>query len=142
MPVPAGPLSVVYGHWSPRQREHDARRAKVLAEEQQAVDKVRALRVEKARLAEMIATRVRQLHEHMLRRWATYQRHLVRKHPVGAALIQFLHPALPTLPDWTQRLLAASVRAASSTAPEDSTSVATPGTGEGSRRGSTWPARG
>lgn len=59
---------------------------------------------------EILATRVRQLHEHTPRRWGTYQRHLVREHPVGAALIPFLNPALPTLPDWTQRLLAASVR--------------------------------
>ena len=71
--------------------------------------------------------------EHTLRRWRTYERRLFRKHPVGAALIPFLNPALPILPDWTQRLLAASVRAASSTARKDHTSVATPGIGEDSR---------
>jgi len=92
-----------------RQREHDARRAAVLAEEQQAVEKIRALRIEEARLTEMIAareqilaTRVRQLHEHALRRCGTYMRHLVRKHPDGAALIPFLYLARPALPDWFQ----------------------------------------
>ena len=90
-----------------RQREHDRRRGKVLAEEQQALDKVRAMRVEEARLAGMIAareqilaTRVRQLHEHTLRRCGTYRHYLVRKHPKGAALIPFLYLALPTLPGW------------------------------------------
>lgn len=92
-----------------RLREHDARRAKVLAEEQQAVEKIRALRIEEARLTEMIAareqilaTRVRQLHEHALGRCSTYMRHLVRKHPDGAALIPFLYLARPALPDWFQ----------------------------------------
>ena len=93
-----------------RQREHDAKRAKVLAEEQQATDRVRALRVEEARLVGMIAAReqilaarVRQLHEHTLRRCATYRHHLVRKHPDGNALIPFLNLAMPTLPDWLPR---------------------------------------
>ncbi len=93
-----------------RQREHHARRAKVVAEEQQAAEKVRALRVEEARLTGMItareqilAARVRQLHEHTLRRCGTYRHHLVRKHPDGAALIPFLNLALPTLPDWLPR---------------------------------------
>jgi hypothetical protein len=92
-----------------RLREHDARLAKVLAEEQQAVEKIRALRIEEARLTEMIAareqilaTRVRQLHEHTLRRCGTYMRHLVRRHPDGAALIPFLYLARPALPDWLQ----------------------------------------
>jgi len=90
-----------------RQREHDAKRAKVVAELQQAIEKVRALRVEEARLLEMITTReqilsarVRQLHEHTLRRCATYRHHLVRKHPDGSALIPYLNLALPSLPDW------------------------------------------
>jgi hypothetical protein len=93
-----------------RRREHHAGRARVLAEEQQALDRVRALRVEEARLAETIAsrkeilaTRVRQLHEHTLRRCGTYRHHLVRRHPDGAALIPFLDLALPTLPDWLPR---------------------------------------
>lgn len=93
-----------------RQREHDARRGKVLAELEQAAAKVRALRVEEARLTGMIAAReqilaarVRQLHEHTLRRCATYLHHLVRKHPDGNALIPFLNLALPILPDWLPR---------------------------------------
>lgn len=93
-----------------RQREHDAKRAKVAAELQQAVEKVRALRVEQARLLEMITTReqilaarVRQLHEHTLRRCATYRHHLGRKHPDGNALIPYLNLALPSLPDWLPR---------------------------------------
>lgn len=93
-----------------RRREHDARRATVLAELEQAVAKVRAMRVEEARLEGMItsrekilATRVRQLHEHTLRRCATYQHHLVRKHPDGNALIGFLNLALPALPGWLPR---------------------------------------
>ena len=90
-----------------RQREHDARRGKVQAELEQTVAKVRALRVEEARLTgiiaareQILAARVRQLHEHTLRRCATYRHHLVRKHPDGNALIPFLNLALPSLPDW------------------------------------------
>ncbi len=88
-----------------RRREHHAMRAKVLAEEQQAAAEVRTLRIEEARLTEMIAdreqilaSRVRQLHEHTLRRCGTYLHHLVRKHPDGSALIRFLNLALPPLP--------------------------------------------
>ena len=93
-----------------RQREHDARRGKVQAELDQALAKLRALRVEEARLTGMIdareqilAARVRQLHEHTLRRCGTYRHHLVRKHPDGNALIPFLNLVLPTLPDWLPR---------------------------------------
>ncbi|MGH3219397.1 MAG: hypothetical protein ACRDPY_11925 [Streptosporangiaceae bacterium] len=93
-----------------RQREHDAKRGKVLAELEQAADRLRALRVEEARLSMMIdarerilATRVGQLHEHTLRRCGTYRHYLVRKHPDGNALIPFLNLALPTLPDWLPR---------------------------------------
>ncbi len=93
-----------------RQREHDARRAKVITELEQATARLRGLRVEEARLTKMITTReqilaarVRQLHEHTLRRCATYRHHLVRKHPDGPALIPFLDLALPTLPDWLPR---------------------------------------
>jgi hypothetical protein len=93
-----------------RQREHDARRAKVLAELEQTAAKVRAMRVEEARLQEVITsrekilvTRVQQLHEHTLRRCATYRHHLVRTHPDGNALIEFLNLALPALPDWLPR---------------------------------------
>jgi hypothetical protein len=90
-----------------RQREHDARRAKVLAEEEQAAARVGALRIEEAQLTEMIArreqdlaARVRRLHEYTLRRCGTYLHHLVRRHPDGAALIPFLNLALPALPDF------------------------------------------
>jgi hypothetical protein len=93
-----------------RQREHDARRARVLADLERAVAEVRTMRVEEARLERMItsreqilATRVRQLHEHTLRRCATYKHHLVRKHPDGNALVGFLNLALPTLPFWLPR---------------------------------------
>jgi len=93
-----------------RQREHDARRARLVTEEQEAVAKVGGLAVEEARLAgllstreQILATRVRQLHEHTLRRCATYRHHLVRKHPDGSALIPFLDLALPVLPDWLPR---------------------------------------
>ncbi len=93
-----------------RQREHDARRAKVQAELDQALAKLRGLRVEEARLTktiaireQILATRVRQLHDHALRRCGTYKHHLIRKHPDGNALIPFLDLALPTLPDWLPR---------------------------------------
>ena len=93
-----------------RQREHDARRAKVQAELEQALTRLRGLRVEEARITRMIitreqilATRVRQLHEHTLRRCGTYKHHLIRKHPDGNALIEFLDLTLPTLPDWLPR---------------------------------------
>jgi hypothetical protein len=95
---------------SRREREHEARRAKVQAELDQAAARLRGLRGEDARLARMItnreqllATRVRQLHEHTLRRCGTYKHHLVRKHPDGQALIPFLNLALPILPDWLPR---------------------------------------
>ena len=52
---------------------------------------------------QILATRVRQLHEHTLRRCGTYKHHLVRKHPDGNALIEFLDLALPTLPGWLPR---------------------------------------
>jgi hypothetical protein len=52
---------------------------------------------------QILATRVRQLHEHTLRRCATYRHHLVHKHPDGNALIPLLDLALPTLPDWLPR---------------------------------------
>jgi hypothetical protein len=90
-----------------RRREHHAARAAVVAEEQQAAERLRVLRVEEARLIKAIATRkeilgtrVRQLHEHTLRRCGTYRHHLVRRHPEGAALIPYLNLALPDLPDW------------------------------------------
>jgi hypothetical protein len=92
-----------------RRREHHARRAPFLADEQQATADLRALQVEEARLVKVIATRkeilntrVQQLHKHTLRRCGTYRHHLVRKHPDGAALISFLDLALPSLPDWLQ----------------------------------------
>src|ERR1022692_4173863 len=47
-----------------------------------------------------LATRVQELHDHAMRRCATYLNHLVRRHPHGPALISFLSPALPSLPDW------------------------------------------
>lgn len=93
-----------------RQRKHDARRATLQAELEQAAARLRGLRVEEARLTrtitireQILATRVRQLHEHTLRRCATYRHHLVRKHPDGNALIPFLDLALPTLPEWLPR---------------------------------------
>jgi hypothetical protein len=90
-----------------RQREHNAERGKLLAEERRAVEAVDALRVQERRLAELIAIReqildirVRQLHQHTLRRCGTYKRHLVHKHPDGAAVIPLLDLGLPTLPEW------------------------------------------
>jgi ABC transport system ATP-binding/permease protein len=90
-----------------RQREHDKRRALLIAKDQQAGEAVRALRVQQAQLAGVIAARyrilegrVRQLHEHTWRRSRTYQRHLVRRHPDGQALLPYLDLALPALPDW------------------------------------------
>lgn len=92
-----------------RHREYAAARARLLAEEQQAVDEARRLRVEESRLSEAIAareriasTRVRRLHEHTRRRCATYERHLVHHHPDGSAVIPALELALPSLPAWVQ----------------------------------------
>jgi len=63
-----------------RQREARRTTRKVQAELDQALTKLRALRVEEARLTGMIAAReqifaarVRQLHEHTLRRCGTYR---------------------------------------------------------------------
>jgi len=92
-----------------RHREYAAHRARLLAGEQQAVDKARRLRIEEARLTEAIAAReriasvrVRRLHQHTRRRCATYQRHLVHHHPDGPAVIPVLDLALPSLPAWVQ----------------------------------------
>ncbi len=92
-----------------RQREYTAIRARIVAEEQLAVDDARGLCIEEGRLAEAIAareriaaTRVRRLHEHTRRRCATYQRRLVHKHPKGPAVIPVLELALPSLPPWVQ----------------------------------------
>jgi hypothetical protein len=94
---------------SRRQREYAAARARLVAEEQQAVGAADDLRVEEARLTaaidarERIASgRVRRLHEHTRRRCATYQRRLVHKHPKGPAVIPVLELALPSLPSWVQ----------------------------------------
>ena len=93
-----------------RQREHDTRRGKVQAELDQAVAQIaRAARRgspahrDDHRREQILAARVRQLHEHTLRRCGTYRHHLVRKHPDGHALIPFLNLALPALPDWLPR---------------------------------------
>lgn len=95
---------------SRRLREYSAVRARLVAEEQQALDDVRRLREEESRLTEAIAareriasTRVRRLHEHTRRRCATYQRRLVHKHPDGPAVIPVLELALPSVPAWVQR---------------------------------------
>jgi hypothetical protein len=92
-----------------RQREHDAVRGKVVAQEREAVQAARLLRVEEARLAESVAARqrmldcrVRQLHQHTLRRCGTYKRRLAHKHPDGTAVLPYLNLALPELPDWLQ----------------------------------------
>ncbi len=92
-----------------RQREYAAARARLLAEEQRALDEARELRIEEGRLTEAIAAReriasarVRRLHEHTRRRCATYLRRLVHKHPGGPAVIPVLELALPSLPAWVQ----------------------------------------
>jgi ABC transport system ATP-binding/permease protein len=90
-----------------RQREHDKRRAPLMTKDQQAAEAVRALRVQRAQVAGLVCARrrilegrVRQLHEHTWRRGRTYQRHLVRRHPDGHALLRHLDLAMPTLPAW------------------------------------------
>ncbi len=100
-----------------RQREHEAARARLVTDEQHAVERVRALRVEEARVAQLIASReqildcrVRQLHQHTLRRCATYMRLLVRKHPDGPAVIPLLDLGFPTLPEWLAAPQAQAVR--------------------------------
>jgi ABC transport system ATP-binding/permease protein len=92
-----------------RQREYTAARSRLLADEQQALDKAGRMRIEEGRLAEAIAAReriasarVRRLHEHTRRRCATYLRRLVHKHPDGPAVIPVLELALPSLPAWVQ----------------------------------------
>jgi hypothetical protein len=90
-----------------RVREHAAVRDLVVAAEREAIEAMRAMRIEEARLAESISSRerildsrVRQLHEHTRRRCGTYKQHLVRAHPDGAAVIPYLDLALPQLPGW------------------------------------------
>jgi hypothetical protein len=94
-----------------RRREFEAERSKVMALDQQAAEQARELRVEEARLSEVIAarervlhSRVRQLHAHSLRRCGTYKRHIVHHHPDGAAVIPYLNLALPELPEWAEKL--------------------------------------
>jgi hypothetical protein len=94
-----------------RQREHDKRRALLITKDQQAAETVRTLRVQRAQAAGVITARVRvlegrvrQLHEHTWRRSRTYQRHLVRRHPDGQALLPYLELAMPALPDWLTSL--------------------------------------
>jgi hypothetical protein len=93
-----------------RQREHSAERGKVVLEERRALDAARALRIEEGRLEESIIIRwrildcrVRQLHQHTLRRCATYKRLLVQKHPDGPAVIPLLDLFMPALPEWIER---------------------------------------
>lgn len=90
-----------------RQREYDAKRATLAAEEQQAVAAVRKLRVRQAAVAESVAARervlegrVRQLHEHTWRRCRTYQRRLAHHHPERHTVLPYLELALPALPGW------------------------------------------
>ena len=90
-----------------RQREHDQHRAPLITKDQQAAEAVRALRIQRAQVIGLISARrrilegrVRQLHEHTWRRSRTYQRHLVRRHPDGQALLPYLDLAMPSLPDW------------------------------------------
>lgn len=90
-----------------RQREHGKRRAPLITQDQQATEAVRTLRVQRAQVAGLVSARrrilegrVRQLHEHTWRRGRTYQRHLVRHHPDGQALLPCLDLSMPSLPDW------------------------------------------
>jgi hypothetical protein len=90
-----------------RRREWDAKRQKLQALGNQAAEAADRLREHAAELTEMIAAReqildsqVRQLHQHSLRRCATYMRHIVHHHPDGNAVIPYLRLTLPTLPDW------------------------------------------
>jgi hypothetical protein len=99
-----------------RLREHSAARARLLAAEQAAVSSVAALRIEAALIKQLISSheqildcRVRQLHQHVLRRAATYKRFLVHKHPDGPAVIPQLDLGFPALPEW---LIARDVPAA------------------------------
>lgn len=91
------------------QREWDARRRDLLAEDRRAGESVLALRAEEAQLTGAVttrerigATRVRRLHEHALRRSRTYERQLVLRHPDGAALLPLLALGRPELPGWVQ----------------------------------------
>ncbi|MGK3207302.1 hypothetical protein [Amycolatopsis sp. MEPSY49] len=90
-----------------RQREHNGRRGPLVQEERRAVEQARSLHIELARLQGGIVARKRltlariQLHhEHAQRRCRTYERHLVRRHPDGGALIPLLALARPRLPAW------------------------------------------
>ncbi len=92
---------------SRRRREHDTARGVRVADDRRARQAAAALRADEAQLGEeiaakerMLACRVRQLHEHTLRRCGTYKRRLVHKHPDGTALIPCLDLALPSLPGW------------------------------------------
>jgi hypothetical protein len=48
----------------------------------------------------ILDSRVHELHQHSLRRCATYMRHIVHYHPGGSAVIPYLEMALPSLPEW------------------------------------------
>jgi hypothetical protein len=90
-----------------RRREWDAQRRELQALGHQATETADKLRAREAELTEMIAdqeqildSQVRQLHQHSLRRCATYMRHIVHHHPDGNAVIPYLTLTLPTLPNW------------------------------------------
>jgi hypothetical protein len=93
-----------------REREFVAQRAQIVAQELQARKAASELRVQEARLTEMIAHRKRQMHarvrqvlEYSLRRCGTYMHHIVHHHPDGGAVIPYLTLALPSAPDWLPR---------------------------------------
>ncbi|HLK72985.1 MAG TPA: hypothetical protein VKU77_04980 [Streptosporangiaceae bacterium] len=90
-----------------RRREWEARRRGLQDQATQAAEAADRLRSQEAELTEAIAlaeqhldSRVRQLHEHSLRRSATYMRHIVHHHPDGKDVIPYLTLAQPTLPGW------------------------------------------
>ena len=104
---------------SRRRREWDAQRQRLQALGHQAAEMADRLREQEAELTEMIADReqildsqVRQLHQHSLRRCATYMRHIVHHHPDGNAVIPYLTLTLPTLPDWLPSMRADGTEAA------------------------------
>jgi hypothetical protein len=110
-----------------RQREHDAKRAGLAAQEQQARQAVGGLHKREASLSRAITTRerlfdsrVRQLLQHSRQRCGTYLRHLAHHHPDGSAVIHYLDLALPDLPkDWPVATNAANSITATNTPPPD-----------------------
>jgi hypothetical protein len=100
-----------------RRRDHGKRLAAACAELARTLAELGEYRTQLARVVATIsaeeaagATQVRRMHAYVLRRLATYQRSLVRKHPEGTTLNSKLAARAPQLPVWVVNTTAEPLR--------------------------------